>query len=281
MREATGISIRRACRLAELSRTVLAHQPKPHPENEALQARMIELAHERRRFGYRRIHVLLRREGVHANHKRIERLYSLAGLTVRKRRRRKHIALERQPLLLPPGPNEVWSMDFVMDRLEDGRKLKVLTIVDDFTKEAVEIALDHGMASAYVVRLLEDIVRFRGKPAAIRTDQGPQFTAQALDQWAYRNGITLKLIQPGKPTQNGYIESFNGKFRDECLNEHWFSTLAEARAIISAWRRDYNELRPHSAIGYLTPAEYGARHRSERDAVQNQEINYPSKPGLN
>jgi len=176
-------------------------------------------------------------------------------------------------LHLPGGPNEVWSMDFVMDRLEDGRKLKALTIVDDFTKESVDIAIDHGMGSRYVVRVLEDVVRFRGKPGAIRTDQGPEFTSQALDQWAYRNGVTLKLIQPGKPTQNGYIESFNGKFRDECLNEHWFSTLAEARAIVSAWRRDYNEHRPHSSIGYLTPAEYGARHRSQRDAVQTQEIN--------
>ena len=138
MREATGISIRRACRLAELSRTVLTHQAKRRPENEAIQARMVELAHERRRFGYRRIHILLRREGVQANHKRIERLYRQAGLTVRKRRKRARIALERQPLLLPGGPNEVWSMDFVMDRLEDGRKLKALTIVDDFTKESVD-----------------------------------------------------------------------------------------------------------------------------------------------
>lgn len=273
MREATGISIRRACRLAELSRTTFGHEAQPDPQNQAITARMIELAHERRRFGYRRIHVLLRREGVQANHKRVHRLYRLAGLAVRRRRRRERIALERQPLLLPAGPNQVWSMDFVMDRLEDGRKLKALTIVDDFTKESVDIALDHGMGSHYVVRVLDGIVRFRGKPGAIRTDQGPEFTAGALDQWAYRNGVTLKLIQPGKPTQNGYIESFNGKFRDECLNEHWFSTLAEARAIVAAWRRDYNENRPHSSIGYLTPAAYGALHRSKRDAAQNQEIN--------
>ncbi len=274
MREASPISIRRACRLAEVSRTVLGYEPKPHPENEAIQTRMVELAQERRRFGYRRIHVLLRREGVHANHKRIERLYGLAGLAVRRRRRRERIAVERQPLLLPAGPNEVWSMDFVMDRLEDGRRLKALTIVDDFTKESVDIVLDHGMSSHYVVRALDQVVRFRGKPGAIRTDQGPEFTARALDQWAYRHGVALKLIQPGKPTQNGFIESFNGKFRDECLNEHWFSTLAEARAIVTAWRRDYNERRPHSAIGYLTPAEYGALHRStSSDAAQNQEIN--------
>lgn len=271
MREATGISIRRACRLAGLSRTTFEHEPKVDPENQALTARMIELAQERRRFGYRRIHVLLRREGVQANHKRVHRLYRMAGLAVRRRRRRERVAVERQPLLLPGRPNEVWSMDFVMDRLEDGRRLKVLTIVDDFTKEAVEIALDHGMGSHHVVRILERVVRFRGKPAAIRTDQGPEFTARALDQWAYRNGITLKLIQPGKPMQNGYVESFNGKFRDECLNEHWFSTLAEARVIVAAWRRDYNESRPHSSIGYLTPAQYGALHRSfVRDAAQNQ-----------
>lgn len=274
MREATPISIRRACRLAGLSRTTFAHEPKPDPENQALQARMIELAHQRRRFGYRRLHVLLRREGVHANHKRVHRLYRLAGLTVRRRRRRERAALERQPLFLPNGPNEVWSMDFLMDRLADGRRLKCLTVVDDFTKEALEISLDHGMGSHYVVRVLEAIVRFRGKPASIRTDQGPEFTARALDQWAYQNAISLKLIQPGRPMQNGYVESFNGKFRDECLNEHWFSTLAEARAIVATWRQDYNQTRPHSSIDYLTPAEYGALHRAcGRDAAQNQEIN--------
>lgn len=169
MREATGISIRRSCRLAGVSRTVLAYGPRSNAESEAISARMVELAQERRRFGYRRIHVLLRREGVHANHKRIERLYRLAGLTVRKRRRRERIALERQPLLLPAGPNEVWSMDFVMDRLEDGRKLKALTIVDDFTKESVDIVLDHGMSSHYVARVLDGVVRFRSKPGAIRS----------------------------------------------------------------------------------------------------------------
>jgi putative transposase len=142
-----------------------------------------------------------------ANHKRVQRLYRLAGLTVRRRRKREHVAIEREPLALPKRPNEVWSMDFVMDRLDDGRRLKALTIVDDFTKESVDIALDHGMSSHYVVRILEDIIRFRGPPGAIRTDQGPEFTARALDQWAYRNGVTLKLIQPGKPTQNAYIES--------------------------------------------------------------------------
>ena len=186
MREATGISIRRACRLAGLSHTTFDHEPKADPENQALTARMIELAQERRRFGYRRIHVLLRREGVQANHKRVHRLYRMAGLAVRRRRRRERVAVERQPLLLPGRPNEVWSMDFVMDRLEDGRRLKVLTVVDDFTKEAVEIALDHGMGSNHMVHILE-----RSWTTAHLTTQ---FLGPTIGQPAFPSGS----LQPGK-----------------------------------------------------------------------------------
>lgn len=262
MREKTSISERRACQLAGISRTTLNYEPKVQPENVALQERIVELAQVRRRFGYRRIHALLRREGVEANHKRIFRLYQEAGLAVRRRRKRHGVTVEREKLELPSQPNEVWSMDFVSDALAGGRRLKALTIVDDFTKESVDIVADHGISGHYVVRVLEQAVRFRGLPAAIRTDQGPEFTGRALDQWAYRNGVQLKLIEPGKPTQNAYIESFNGKFRDECLNEHWFTSLAEARILISAWRRDYNENRPHSALNYQTPAEFAARYRS-------------------
>lgn len=153
-------------------------------------------------------------------------------------------------------------MDFVMDSLSNGNRLKVLTIVDDFTKESVDLVAARSITGDDLTVILDNIGRFRGLPKAIRTDQGPEFTSRALDAWAYRNGVTLKLIQPGKPTQNAYIESFNGKFRDECLNDHWFSNLAEARAIIGAWRRDYNERRPHSALGYQTPAEVAAKHRA-------------------
>lgn len=262
MRGKTSISERRACQLVGISRTVLHYESRERPENEALQQRIVELAQIRRRFGYRRIGALLRREGCTANHKRVFRLYQEAGLAVRRRRKRQGVMVEREKLSLPAGPNEVWSMDFVSDALAGGRRIKALTIVDDFTKESIDIALDHGISGHYVTRVLDQAVRFRGAPQAIRTDQGPEFTGRALDQWAYRNGVELKLIQPGKPTQNAYIESFNGRFRDECLNEHWFTSLEEARVLVAAWRRDYNEHRPHSSLDYKTPAEFAARFRN-------------------
>lgn len=272
MQEKTFISERRACLLAGLSRTVLHYSPKAQPTNEQLQGRIVELAQERRRFGYRRIHALLRREGRHANHKRVFRLYQGAGLSVRRRKKRHGVAVERERLELPSRPNEVWSMDFVSDALACGRRIKALTIVDDFTKESIDIAVDHGISGHYVTRILDQAIRFRGTPTAIRTDQGPEFTGKALDQWAYRNGVQLKLIQPGKPTQNAYIESFNGKFRDECLNEHWFTSLAQARILVAGWRRDYNECRPHSALDYQTPAEFAAGYRVKPSGTKEQEI---------
>ena len=262
MQKGTRISERRACQLVGLSRTVLHYESKAQPDNEHLQARLIELAGERRRFGYRRLHALVRREGVRANHKRIYRLYREAGLAVRRRRKRHGVAIERQVLERPAGPNQVWSMDFVSDALANGRRIKVLTIVDDYSKEAIDLVADFGISGLYVTRALDQAARFRGYPKAIRTDQGPEFTGKALDQWAYRHGVQLKMIQAGKPTQNAFIESFNGRFRDECLNDHWFTTLAEARILISAWRQDYNQCRPHSALDYLTPAEVAAKHRT-------------------
>ena len=246
------------------------YTPEPKVEDAVLTQRMSELAAERRRFGYRRLHALLRREGVEANHKRIHRLYQAAGLTVRRRRKRHGVAVDREPLLLPNGPNQIWSMDFVFDALASGRRIKCLTIVDDFTKEAVDVAVDQSIGGLYVTRLLDRAALFRGYPQAIRTDQGPEFTGKALDQWAYTHGVTLKLIQAGKPTQNAYIESFNGKFRDECLNDHWFTSLAHARTVISNWRRDYNEHRPHSALAYQTPAEVAAQYRQQPPSPVNE-----------
>jgi putative transposase len=249
----------------ELSRTVLHYASKVWLENAQLQRRMVELASERRRFGYRRIHALLCREGIEVNQKRIFRLYRAAGLAVARRKKRCHVAVEREPLALPSRPNEIWSMDFISDALANGRRIKLLTIVDDFTRESVDLVAEHGISGQYVVRVLERAAQFRGLPLAIRTDQGPEFTSKALDQWAYQNGVQLKLIDAGKPTQNAYIESFNGRFRDECLNDHWFTSLAEARIRISACRRDYNELRPHSALNYQTPAEFAAGCRMQKE----------------
>jgi putative transposase len=261
MRAATNISERRACRLLGLSRTVLHYASQR--EEDGLQTRLIELAGERRRFGYRRLHILVEREGFVVNHKRVHRLYRQAGLAVRRRRKRERVAVERRPLQIPSGPNHTWSMDFVFDALADGKPIKCLTVVDDCTKEAVEIAVARRINGQGVADLLEAVCRFRGYPTTIRTDQGPEFTGRALDQWAQANGVKLMLIQPGKPTQNAYIESFNGKFRDECLNENWFVSLEHAKAEISIWRRDYNEVRPHSSLADLTPAEFSAKLREQ------------------
>ena len=186
-----GVSQRRACQALAMDRSSVLYR-SVRPDDAAARAAMKAVAAERRRFGYRRLHVLLRREGHQANHKRVFRLYQGAGLAVPKRKRRRGVALERQPLMLPAAPNRVWSMDFVMDALSSGRRLKCLNIVDDCTKESVDIVLDHSITGLYVTRVLDQAARFRGFPAAIRTDQGPEFTSKALDQWAYRNGVELK-----------------------------------------------------------------------------------------
>ena len=261
MQEKLVISERRACGLVGLARTTLRRVVNEPEGNVALQGRIVDLAYARRRFGYRRIHDLLRREGVQANHKRIYRLYREACLSVRKRRRKKLVMLDRPVLTEASRPNEIWSIDFVMDALSSGRRIKCLTVVDDFTRECLDIAVDYGISGGYVTNVLDQIAQFRGLPSAIRTDQGPEFTSRVMDRWAYTRGINLKLIAAGKPTQNAYIERFNGKFRDECLNDHHFNNLAHARALIAEWRRDYNEDRSHSSLGRIPPAEFAARHR--------------------
>jgi len=261
MQDETAISQRRACHLVGLSRSVLSYRSSKQQGDAVLQCRLRELAAERKRFGYRRLQVLLRREGHVVNHKKLYRLYREADLAVRRRKRRRGIAVARQPLELPTYPNQVWSLDFVMDSLANGRRLKVLTVVDDASKEAILIEPAHSLTGNDVAELLDRVAQFRGYPEAVRTDQGPEFTCRAFDQWAYEHGVTPLLIQAGKPTQNAYIESFNGKLRDECLNEHWFRSLQQAKKIIAAWRRDYNEQRPHSSLGYLTPAEFAVKQR--------------------
>ena len=264
MLELTTVSERRACRLAGLSRDAFRHPPEPTAATQALSARIIELAQVRRRFGYRRLHDLLRPEFPDVNHKKIYRLYREADLAVRRRRKAKRPASERQALSPASQPNAVWSMDFVSDALANGRRLKCLTVADDFSHESVDIAVDHGISGAYVVRVLDRAACFRGYPRAVRTDNGPEFTSRAFIAWTQRHSIEHLLIEPGRPMQNGYIESFNGKFRDECLNEQWFTSLTQARDVIAAWRRDYNEVRPHSSCGRISPAQFAANHRAQQ-----------------
>ena len=259
------LSERRACRLVGLSRDSYRHPPEADQTTMQLSSKIIEIAHVRRRFGYRRIHDLLRPQFPGVNHKRVYRLYSVANLAVRKRKKAKRPACERVPLQLATTVNEVWSMDFVSDSLADGRRLKCLTVADDFSHECVDIAVDYGISGEYVTRLLDRAATFRGYPSAVRTDNGPEFTSRAFMAWAQSHGIRHILIQPGRPMQNGYIESFNGKFRDECLNDHWFQTLHQARSVISVWRQDYNEVRPHSSIGRIAPAQFAALHRRQAD----------------
>ena len=270
MIEQLDISERRACCLVGLSRTSYREPPKTRVQTMMLSARIVELAHERRRFGYRRIHDLLAREGHAVNHKRVWRLYRENNLAVRRRRKAKRIRNERMPLLQAREVNQVWSLDFVMDSLANGRRIKCLTVVDDFSRERVDIAVDHGIGGEYVTRLLEQAGQFRGFPSAVRTDQGPEFTSRAFMAWTHGRNVQHLLNDAGSPTQNAYIESFNGKFRDECLNEQWFETLAQARQELARWRRDYNEVRPHSAIGRIPPAQFAAAHRQLAGDVQHQ-----------
>lgn len=280
MVEQFDLSERRACRLVGLSRDSYRHPPILSSENAALSAAIIDIAQSRRRFGYRRIHDLLRPEFPDVNHKRVYRLYSAAKLAVKKRRKAKRPATERIPLQIATAVNEVWSMDFVSDALVNGRRLKCLTVADDFSHECVDIATDFGISGQYVTRLLDQAARFRGYPKAVRTDNGPEFTSRAFMAWAQSHGIQHLLIQPGKPMQNGYIESFNGKFRDECLNEHWFQTLSQARSAIAAWRKDYNEARPHSSCRRMPPAKYAALHRQIADATQTSSESINLATGL-
>ena len=209
----------------------------------------------------------------HVNHKRVYRLYRDANLAVRRRKKAKRPLNERVPLQLAQTVNEVWSMDFVSDSLSNGRRIKCLTVADDFSHECVDIAVDYGISGQYVTRLLDQAATFRGYPLAVRTDNGPEFTSRAFMAWATSHGVRHILIQPGRPMQNGYIESFNGKFRDECLNEQWFETLPQARECIAEWRTDYNEVRPHSNLGRIPPAQFAQQHRINSCAAAN--TNHP------
>lgn len=257
LREGFGVSERRACAVAGVWRATMRYHPRVR-DDMTLRARLRELAAERKRFGYRRLCVLLRREGIGVNHKRVERLYRAEGLAVRRRPRKRVAAATREPARTALVPNEQWSLDFVSDSLANGRPIRLLTVVDTFTRESLAIAVDTSLPGARVARVLDQVVAARGVPHEIVLDNGPELTSNAMDRWASGHGVQLRFIAPGKPVQNAFIESFNGRLRDECLNEHWFTTLADARGTVEAWRRDYNHARPHSALGYQTPAGFAA-----------------------
>lgn len=264
------IGVTRACGLVGISRSLLAYRAR-RTQPEGLRERIGEIAAAKRRYGYRRVHVLLRREGWQVNHKRTHRLYREAGLQVRRRSRKRIVHGERTPLQQARRPNESWSMDFVADALANGRRIRCLTLVDDFTKECLATVVDTSITGLRVARELDQVIVSRKMPVSISVDNGPEFAGRVLDEWAYRQGVRLRFIRPGKPVENAYIESFNGKFRDECLNEHWFTTLAEARVLIEAWRTEYNLERPHSSIGDSTPAEFARRWvAAEGEITSNQ-----------
>jgi putative transposase len=256
-RAAAGLSERRACRFLGVGRSSQRY-PARRREPAGLRERLTELAAARPRWGYRRLWVLLRREGYAVNWKRVYRLYRQAGLAVR-RRWRKRAAVARRPLPPATRPNERWSMDFVHDRLTNGRWFRSLTIVDDFTRECLAIEVDRSLTGARVVEVLTQLAQARPLARTIVVDNGPEFAGRVLDAWAYRRGITLAFIQPGKPTQNAFIESFNSRLRDECLNAHWFVTVTEAQLTIEHWRDDYNTQHPHGSLGRRTPSEFAAQ----------------------
>ena len=273
MVEEHQLSERRACSLVGLSRDSYRNPPQPDQLTRDLGERIVDIAHVRRRFGYRRIHDLLRSEFPGVNHKRVYRLYKNANLAVRRRKKVKRPPNERVPLQIARKVNDVWSMDFVSDSLSNGRRIKCLTVADDFSHECVDIAVDFGISGQYVTRLLDQAAIFRGYPVAVRTDNGPEFTSRAFLAWTTLHGIRHILIQPGRPMQNGYIESFNGKFRDECLNEQWFQSLPQARDCIAEWRKDYNEVRPHSSLGRIPPSKFAQQQRIQifsTDSKKNQ-----------
>lgn len=253
-----GLSERHALRTVGMSASAYRYQPAPD-RNVALREKIVALAHRHRRYGSGMIYLKLRQAGLRVNHKRVERLYTEAGLQVRRRKRKKVPVSDRRPLGRPQKADQVWSMDFVFDRTAEGQAIKCLTVIDDATHEAVAVVPERAISGHALTRILNRLAVQRGLPQAIRTDNGREFCGRAMLTWAHARGVKLFLIQPGKPNQNAYIESFNGRFRDECLNENWFVSLAHARVVIEAWRQEYNEERPKRALGGLTPSAYAAK----------------------
>lgn len=271
LRKSHKISERQACKIVRLCRSSYRYQAKP-TNDEHIRSRLRQLAEQRRKFGAPRLHVLLRREGHLINHKRTERLYREEGLSLRLKRRKKRSSHLRVVLPSPERINQHWSMDFVSDSLYNSRRFRTLTIVDNLSKECPVLEVDHSLTGQRVVRVLERISLTRELPEVITVDNGPEFISKALDAWAHENNVKLNFIQLGKPTQNAFIESFNGKFRDECLNEHVFINLEDAQRKIEAWRQDYNTVRPHRSINQLTPEEFVKNFNQKQTKITNLKL---------
>jgi putative transposase len=265
-----GLSVRRACTLFSVARSSLHYESRLRAKNAAVVGRMKELSAQYPRYGYRRIAVFLGRDGHVMSDGRAQRLWSANGLQVPRKRSRKRIKSQRPRPLPPTSANQVWSYDFVFDRCANGQQLKCLTVTDEWTKEGLAIEVDGRIRSGRVIDVLARLVAVHGAPAYLRSDNGPEFVARALLKWITDNGIGTALIDPGKPWQNGVGESFNGKFRDECLNLEWFRSRTEAKVVIEQWRRHYNDVRPHSSLGYLTPAEFGAKINAAPEEATGQ-----------
>lgn len=249
------VSQRRACQVIAADRTSMRYR-SVRPDDAVLRARLRELAAIRRRFGYRRLLILIRREGTHVNHKKLRRLYRDERLQVRRRGGRKRALGTRAPMAIPQGPNQRWSLDFLSDQLSDSRRFRILAVVDDFTRECLALVADTSLSGLRVGRELDAIVARRGRPLSIVSDNGTEFTSMAILGWSQETQVEWHYIAPGKPTQNAFIESFNGRLRDELLNETLFASLAGARVALADWMEDYNTVRPHSAIGNVSPAIY-------------------------
>jgi len=254
--QSRGISIRRACRLMQVARSAVHYQPRMADRDASALASMVMLSAQYPRYGYRRIQVLLERQGHQMGADRAYRLWREAKLQVPRKRPRKRVAAKRPRPVAPTEANQVWAYDFVFDACANGQKLKCLTLVDEYTRECLAIDVAGSIRSHRVIEVLAQAISTRGAPKVLRSDNGPEFVSRALLKWAMAGGLELALIEPGKPWQNGTAESFNGKFRDECLSMEWFRCRAEAKVLIESWRRHYNEVRPHSSLKSLTPTAF-------------------------
>lgn len=261
-----NVSQRRACIVLGVDRSSVRYR-SVRPADDDLRTAMKAVASERRRFGYRRVHVMLQRQGWEVNQKKIRRLYREEKLQVKRRGGRKRALGTRRPMLVPDKPNERWSLDFVSDAFTDGRRFRVLAIVDDFSRECLSLVADTSLSGHRVTRELTELMAGRGRPKTIVSDNGTELTSMAVLRWCQKTGVEWHYIAPGKPTQNAFVESFNGSFRDELLNEALFSTLTEARTKIAAWKEDYNRERPHSSLGNLTPIEFATKKALEIEAA--------------